>query len=115
MKVLICGGRSFYNERLFNETMDKLIAATTPFTCIVHGGAPGADSLADRYARRHSIDVKVYKADWTSYGRFAGPMRNEKMLDDNPDIELVIAFPGGFGTADMVKKAKKRKIIVLEI
>ena len=43
-----------------------------------------------------------------------GPIRNQRMLDSNPDIEVVVAFDGGTGTADMKKRAKKAGIEVKE-
>ena len=49
--------------------------------------------------------VKV-DADWAKYGPVAGPIRNQDMLDLHRP-KMVIAFPGGKGTADMVKRAKK--------
>lgn len=46
-----------------------------------------------------------YPADWEKHGRAAGPIRNEKMLIvGTPD--MVLAFPGGRGTADMIRKAE---------
>lgn len=57
--------------------------------------------------------VEDFPADWERNGRAAGPIRNRQMLDGKPD--LVIAFPGGKGTADMVAEAKRRGIAVREV
>lgn len=52
-------------------------------------------------------------ADWSKYGKAAGPMRNQKMLDEyKPD--LVVALPGGRGTADMVSRARVAGVEVIE-
>ena len=46
--------------------------------------------------------------------RGAGPERNARMLaEGRPD--LVVAFPGGTGTADMVRRAKAAGVRVVEV
>ena len=74
-------------------------------TEIIEGGAKGADKLAREWAASRGIPVRTFKADWRRYGRGAGPQRNEQMLDEGkPD--LVVAFPGGSGTASMMRLAR---------
>jgi hypothetical protein len=81
---------------------------------IIHGAAMGADRWADVWAARVNVPVKRFRANWDRYGKSAGPRRNQKMLDEGkPD--LVIAFPGGSGTADMVDRARTAGIPVTEI
>ncbi len=84
---------------------------------IIEGGAPGADRMSREWARvghKHSADVETYEAEWDNFGTMAGPMCNKRMLDEGkPD--LVLAFPGGRGTADMVRKARKAGVEVIEI
>jgi hypothetical protein len=78
---------------------------------IIHGGARGADSMAGEFANETGIEEIVFPADWKMYGRRAGPIRNQQMLDEGkPD--LVVAFPGGRGTADMVGRARTAGIEV---
>jgi len=85
-----------------------------PDLVLIHGGARGADRAADEWAVVSWVVVEEYKADWKNDGRAAGPIRNQRMLDlGKPD--LVIAFPGGRGTADMVKRARKAGVEVMEI
>ena len=85
-----------------------------PSTVIIHGAAKGADSLASEWAALNEVKEEVFPADWKTHGRAAGPIRNQQMLDEGkPD--LVIAFPGGRGTADMVKRARKAGIEVMEV
>jgi ABC-type Fe3+-hydroxamate transport system substrate-binding protein len=70
--------------------------------------------LAGAWARTHSIPNYKFPADWIKYGKSAGPKRNmEMILSAKPD--LVVAFPGSKGTADMISKAKAAGIEVLEI
>jgi hypothetical protein len=64
-----------------------------------------------RWAIEAGIPVKPYPADWRLHGRAAGPIRNTLMLvEGRPD--LVVAFPGGQGTADMTKKALRAGVKV---
>jgi hypothetical protein len=81
---------------------------------IIYGGAYGADRLAREWAEEHCLGSECYPADWTKYGRAAGPIRNKQMLvEGKPD--LVVAFPGGPGTADMVRQARAAGIRVIEV
>lgn len=83
-------------------------------TTLIHGGAPGADALAATWAIEHDITCSTYVADWFKHGRAAGPIRNEAMLiEGRPDC--VVAFPGGRGTADMVRRAKAAGVRVIEV
>lgn len=113
MIVLVTGGRNYANRDLVFETLDKL-HAKTPITCVVHGGANGADSLADFWAVTRNINQSVFPANWKKYGRSAGPIRNQVMIWEGKP-ELVVAFPGGDGTADMVSRATGAGVRVLTI
>jgi hypothetical protein len=109
MKILACGGRSYLNRDRVFRSLDELKPDH-----VIHGGASGADSLAGIWARNRGVALTVYKADWEKHGSAAGPIRNQQMLDEGkPD--LVVAFPGGKGTADMVKRAKRAGIKIVEI
>lgn len=113
MNVLICGGRSYDNVKHFEEVMNALDKRHR-FALVVHGGATGADTMARTWANSLGIDQSVYLPDWEKYGRAAGPIRNQQMLEGQP-IDLVVAFPGGRGTADMVRRAKAKNITVIEV
>ncbi len=114
-KVLVCGGVDFNNEALLAETLDAILEKEN--TVIVSGGAKGADTLAEKYAADNGIEIKVFPAEWSKYGRSAGPIRNKKMLDfisgsGNP---LVVAFWDGKsrGTKNTIETARKMKIATL--
>lgn len=111
---LICGGRSFADEAMFQNAMLDLMSLYGCPRVVVHGAAPGADSMADAWARRMACEVIPVPANWKVHGKAAGPMRNQKMLDRYRP-HLVIAFPGGKGTADMVSKAREAGVNVAEI
>lgn len=109
MKVLVCGGRNFCDEELLFSTLEEIEPSA-----IISGGSTGADEFAIRYADLMCVELQVYRPDWAKYGKSAGPKRNQLMLDDGkPD--LVVAFPGGRGTADMIRRAKVAGVKVVEI
>ncbi len=103
MKLLVCGGRDYRDERDLFRVLDA-IRLEHPVSMVIQGGARGADQLARTWAERRLIPFAEYPADWNRHGKAAGPRRNQQMLDDGrPD--LVVAFPGGRGTDDMIRRA----------
>jgi hypothetical protein len=124
MKVLVCGGRAYRDKVYAFEVLDRLHAKYT-FTCVVHGGAGarledqtiGADLLAGEWAKARGLEARAYpvtQAEWDEFGISAGPRRNGRMLDlESP--ELVVAFPGGRGTRNMLHKARWRKCPIVEV
>lgn len=112
MKVLVCGGREFYDTEYAYDVLD-MVHAEHNITLIVHGDHRGADTIADNWAKDRGIPKDPIPADWDTYKYAAGPIRNAAMLKKHPDIGLVVAFRGGAGTADMRNKAEKLKIAVL--
>jgi hypothetical protein len=112
MRVLVCGGRDYSNMPLVFATLHDLNYAHG-ITTIIHGAASGADEIADKWAKERRIPCAVFRADWCQYGKSAGPRRNREMLLHKPD--LVVAFPGGRGTADMVRAAKAAGVPVQEV
>jgi hypothetical protein len=113
MRVLVCGGREFVDARLLNRTLDEL-HASTPITLLIHGMARGADMLADEWAWSRQVRTKKFPADWIRFKNRAGPIRNKQMLVEAKP-ELVVAFKGGAGTADMVTQARGAGVEVREI
>lgn len=109
MKLIICGGR---NYRFTKEDFAKLDQIHRDFvvTEVVSGGATGADFWGQVWARMNSIPLIIFEADWVKYGKPAGPMRNEQMAQY---ADAVVAFPGGRGTANMLKLAKNYKLLIL--
>lgn len=101
MKALVCGGRDYMNRGHVFHVLDMFMPDE-----IVCGGASGADDLAMAWARKKGRTAHVYYPNWEELGRAAGPVRNQDMLDkEKPDI--VIVFPGGRGTDDMIRRAQK--------
>ena len=113
MKVLVCGGRRYKDALTLGSWLGG-IHKDSPITEIIEGGATGADDLARKFGEFQKIPVRTFRADWKALGNSAGPVRNRQMLEEGkPD--LVVAFPGGNGTANMVDQARKAGVRVLEI
>lgn len=111
MRLLICGGRDFADRAMFARAMTLQCLHRRP-TVIIEGGARGADALAREWAKHRGVENETYPADWKAHGRAAGPMRNQRMLEiGRPD--MVMAFPGGPGTADMVRRAEVAGVQVI--
>jgi YspA, cpYpsA-related SLOG family len=119
-RILITGDRDFTEYPVIFEALTKAwndfgIASTpTPALhqsrniMVIHGAAKGADTLAGKAAFMLGFGIRVYPAEWSKYGRGAGPERNKRMIKENK-VDLVLAFHHNLkdskGTKDMVTKA----------
>lgn len=109
MRILVCGSRDYADRDAMTEVMYRFGKGTV----VIHGGARGADKMAGEIAAFLRYEVEVYEANWARDGKRAGPMRNQRMLDEGkPDH--VIAFPlaDSVGTWDMIRRARKAGIPV---
>ena len=111
MTVLVCGGRDYLDkQRVFNV----LNFNRAKIGLIVHGAAKGADTFAGMWAAENDVPCLRVPAKWRVHGKKAGAVRNALMLKlGKPD--LVVAFPGGVGTAMMVGMAKKAGVRVVDL
>lgn len=140
MKILVCGGRDYAKSPGHDAPEDELerfkverdhiysslydicdefglwlppddYGNTLPTCTIISGKAKGADQTAIDWAVVNWTDLEEYPADWEAYGRSAGYIRNKQMLvEGKPD--LVLAFPGGKGTQNMIDIAEKAGVEV---
>ena len=130
MRVLVCGGRDYNDRDHIWNTLCEVDAKRGPITCVIHGCATGADSEGVIWAEAMGIKQRPFQAQWDDlshpdavikvsrsgrrYDAKAGPRRNQRMVDEGkPD--LVVAFPGGDGTADMKRRARAAGIEVMEV
>lgn len=88
-KLAIVGSRSFTDQRLFDKLLDSY---SNNVEVVISGGARGADTLAERWAKKHNIPCIVYTADWDTYGKRAGYLRNVKIIKE---CDVCIAFWDG--------------------
>ena len=128
-RLLICGGRYFGSmldpktKKIVTNIQDityfytktsEIINNINQDILIIHGGAKGADTLANEFALENNIPVSVFPANWVKYGKAAGVIRNTQMLEEGKP-NLVLAFPGGPGTRNMCMQAKLHKIPVIKV
>jgi hypothetical protein len=108
VKVLVTGGRDYTDRQTLYRTL-AAIDADHGISVIIEGCAEGADRLAAAWARDNEIGLRHFPAQWREggvYNPLAGKQRNQRMLHEGrPD--LVVAFPGGQGTAHMVDIARR--------
>ena len=108
-KVIIAGGRDFSDYEFLKLTMDHLLSNITSEIGIVCGMAKGADLLGKRYANEKGYKVFCFPADWSSFGKSAGFVRNEEMAQN---ADALVAFWNGKsrGTQHMIKTAERYKL-----
>jgi len=103
------GGRDYQDRAMVNLICDLLMADDSNEFSV--GDCPtGADLFV--LERIPSTRLDVFRAEWTLYGKPAGPRRNAALL---ADADVLIAFPGNVGTADCVAKARRAQIPVIEV
>jgi hypothetical protein len=102
LRVLVCGGRDYEDYATAYAVLDEI---QPRMIRLMSGGATGADTIARHWAISRGVLFDVYEAEWKLYGRSAGPRRNQRMLDEGKP-NLIVAFPGGRGTADMLSRAR---------
>jgi hypothetical protein len=79
---------------------------------VIHGGARGVDSYANEWALEYGVPVSVFLADWSTRGRAAGPIRNQRMLEDGRPSHFAAFWDGeSAGTLDMIRRCVKAGII----
>lgn len=104
MKLAIVGSRTFNDYAILASGILKF----TTVSKIISGGAKGADHLAEDFAENWDIPIDIFKPDWDKYGKQAGFIRNQLIVDA---CDMVVAFWDGKskGTQDTILKAKKAK------
>lgn len=113
MRVIVCGGRDYADINHVFKALDAFDGECR-IDLVIHGKAPGADMLAESWAKYRRRDCLAYPANWAKHGKAAGPRRNQKMLDEGQP-EAVLAFPGGAGTADMIRRAEAAGVPVYRL
>ena len=116
---IVCGGRDFTDRAFVRRKLDEIAAERGKPTFVISGGATGADTLAEEWRLDCLLPGVVLEADWDAHGRSAGHKRNSLMLTSlrlfKDARKLVIAFPGGDGTANMVEQAEAAGVEVLKV
>ena len=114
VRIIVAGGRDFNNYVGLCDVMDKFLKNLRGTPQIVCGMAKGADSLGERYAKEHNIDIAYFPADWNKHGNIAGFIRNSEMARN---ADALVAFWDGqsHGTEHMINLARSRGLYVLVV
>lgn len=126
MKILVCGPRDWTDERKVRLALDGVtgVDLSIHYT-IMHGACPtGVDAFAEAWARdaglsqSRDVSVQRFRADWETHGKAAGPMRNQTMVDNKPDLVFAFAWVASDmriltpGTRDCVARALRAGLVV---
>ncbi len=109
--IAIAGGKDIADPAAVIARLDKARAKYADMV-LVHGGGPGVEKIAARWAERNGIQQIVCKPDWNKHGRAAPFRRNDDLLNLLP--KGVIAFPGSGITENLVDRARELGIPVLK-
>lgn len=109
-RVLIFGSRGWGES----NPIRNVVLALDRDAVVIHGGATGADALAGKWARACGLKVEVYRADWKTHGKAAGPIRNQQMIDEGKPTRAYGFRSQGksSGTDDMAARLRKAGIPV---
>jgi hypothetical protein len=118
MRILVTGSRNWTDREAIAEALlavrDNQAPTRSTVMELVHGDCPtGADNIADRWARTWGWKVEPHPADWNRYGRKAGPIRNQQMVDLGADVCLAFPLSDSRGTYDCMTRAKAAGIPVV--
>lgn len=93
MKIAIVGSRTFTDYTVLVDYIEKNAAENNYIIDeVISGGAKGADSLAERFAQDYDFKLTVFPADWKTYGKRAGAIRNEDIIKN---CDVCFAFWDG--------------------
>lgn len=102
-KVLVTGSRDWTNVSKIQNTL-SLQEDNNSTMILIHGTASGADRIAEQYALSKGWKIESYPADWNTYGKSAGPRRNEKMVREScPNVGLVFWKGNSSGTKNCME------------
>lgn len=109
MKVAVIGSRTFTDKKLLEEELDKL-----NIELLISGGAQGADTLAENYARERNIPVLIFKPDYHRHGKGGPLVRNKEIVNH---AEIIVAFwdKKSRGTKFTVDYAKNKQLPVIQV
>lgn len=110
MIIVITGGRDWKDKAFVWRHMDEQ-RVKLGITVVVNGRAPtGVDQFVHEWCKARGVPERPYPADWDTHGDAAGTLRNQQMIDEEPEIEHALIFPGGNGTMDMARKCRIAEI-----
>lgn len=121
LRIIIAGSRDFNDYKLLKTSIRDILKNASLKDInkikIISGTARGADQLGERFAKQFKLEVIKFPADWDSFGKSAGYIRNEEMAKysvKNGNYGMLVAFWDGEsrGTKHMINLAKKHGLEV---
>jgi hypothetical protein len=113
MKLAIVGSREFNDYEFLKQALEPI---KDKVTLVVSGGAKGADSLGERWAKENNIPTQIFYPDWGKFGKSAGFKRNVEIVD-NCDAVVAFQINDSKGTQHTINisKEKGKKVKVFKI
>jgi hypothetical protein len=109
MKVAVIGSRGFNDYDKVKQTL-----STLKISLLISGGAKGADTLGERYAKENNIPTQIFLPDWNKHGKAAGFIRNTDIVEN---AEMIVAFwdMESRGTLDSINKGQnlEKQILII--
>ena len=128
MIIIVSGSRHWkdYNIFCYHLTRVNMRFPEKPVLLCVGDCPTGVDAMTRSYAANRKLEHIIFQANWTDYGRAAGPKRNQQMVDDamiladdpvHLNLVIAVTYPmaGSKGTADLTKRARDANIMVYEV
>lgn len=114
MKWVITGSRNINDVSLITKILDTILEKYGKPTEFIHGNCYGVDKIGERWAFNNNINIKCFPANWTKYGKSAGPIRNKEMADycSKDDVCIAIWDGSSKGTKNMIDTCRKNGIKV---
>lgn len=112
MIILVTGSRDWPEEdwRVVSDTLYDLNPENGWEHTLIHGGARGADQIAENVVLVRNWRIQRFPAQWAEQGRSAGPLRNQRMVDTQPDVCVVFRRNKSRGATDCGERAEKAGI-----
>lgn len=111
MRILITGSREWTDWNALNNVLSEYLNESD--LVIVHGDCPtGADWMAKRWCKFKGVLEEPHPANWKQFGKQAGPIRNQEMVDLDADKCVAFPLPQSRGTFDCMNKARRAGIPV---
>jgi len=104
--IAIVGSRDYTDYAHLSETIQELFELSN-VDMIISGGARGADTLAEEFAKLNGIPVKVIPAKWNELGKSAGIIRNCQIVKES---DVIVAFwdYSSRGTKHTIEECKRQ-------
>ena len=110
----IIGSKNFKDSNLIHAWLDRLDLELGPFDKLIIGGVGGTDTSAEKWAKNNRKEIKVYYADWSTYGKKAIFVRNIFIVDNS---DILIAFWDGDSKdsahAIRISRASNKPLLVI--